>query len=104
MNLNKHWLPLRRFAASPNRWYNLNSLLNNPEILPVNLLGLAIETAENEGHSVFVVRKIGSSGQTNEGLSVLPECEADLMGLQFGDPSAQGERLLCDTGRVITWD
>ena len=90
MNLQQHWLPLRRFAASPDRWYNLNSLLNGPEWLSKIYLGMALNEAEQGGHSVFVVRKIGVKTGDETGLSVLPECQADLMGLQFGSPSSGG--------------
>ena len=88
MNLQQHWLPLRRFAGSPDRWYNLNSLLNGPEWLSSTYLSLAINTAEDEGHSVFVVRKAGDNDAQKIGFSALPECQADLMGLQLGSPSA----------------
>lgn len=89
MNLSQHWLPLRRFAGRSDRWYNLNSLLVSPEWLSSEYLSLAINTAEDEGHSVFVVR--GKDTQEQEqGISALPECQADLMGLQMGLPSAGG--------------
>lgn len=91
MHLSDHWLPLRRFGGSPDRWYNLNSLLRAPEWLSSEHLSLAINTAEQEGHSVFAVRKIGSSDDS--GLTVLPESQADLMALQLGSPPtpASGE-------------
>lgn len=90
MNLSQHWLPLRRFAGSTDRWYNLNSLLVSPEWLSSTYLSLAINTAEDEGHSVFVVRKAGDRGEQENGFSALPECQADLMGLQLGSPSSRG--------------
>jgi ataxin-3 len=90
MNLSQHWLPLRRFAGRSDRWYNLNSLLVGPEWLSSTYLSLAINTAEDEGHSVFVIRKAGSEEAQEQGFSALPECQADLMGLQLGSPSAGG--------------
>jgi hypothetical protein len=51
---------------------------------------MALNEAEQGGHSVFVLRKIGAKAGDETGLSVLPECQADLMGLQFGSPSAGG--------------
>ena len=51
---------------------------------------MALNEAEQGGHSVFVLRKIGAKAGEETGLSVLPECQADLMGLQFGSPSAGG--------------
>jgi ataxin-3 len=62
---------------------------------------MVLEQAEKEGYSVFVVRKArheggegtGSGegqGWTDGGIGVLPECIADRMALQLGEPSGRG--------------
>ena len=108
LNLAQHWLPLRRFSLDPHapgakrRWYNMNSFLpGRPEWISPTYLRMVLEQAEKEGYSVFVVRKArheggegtGSGegqGWTDGGIGVLPECIADRMALQLGEPSGRG--------------
>ena len=101
MNLASHWIPLRRFSphpqtsASTKRWYNLNSFLpNGPEWISPTYLRLVLTQAEQEGYSVFVIRKrTKTAGDEKEGegwgdggVGVLPECEADRIAMAFGEP------------------
>jgi ataxin-3 len=61
---------------------------------------MVLEQAEKEGYSVFVVRKAKKEGEgsgigegkgwTDGGIGVLPECIADRMALQLGEPSGRG--------------
>ncbi|KAJ9123418.1 hypothetical protein QFC22_001620 [Naganishia vaughanmartiniae] len=90
LNLASHWLPVRRFASSPNRWYNLNSFLANPEWISPTYLKMVLQQAEQEGYSVFVVRSFDVHAmQEGMVLSLLPECQADLIGLEMGDPTGR---------------
>lgn len=91
LNLSSHWLAVRRFASSPNRWYNLNSFLQHPEWISPTYLKMVLQQAEEEGYSVFVVRSLDAlAGQQDAmTLSLLPECQADLIGLEIGDPSGR---------------
>lgn len=61
-NYKDHWLTIRRLG---NQWFNLNSLLNGPELISDTYLTLLLAQLKNEGYSIFVV------------LGELPECEAD---------------------------
>nr|XP_018260941.1 ataxin-3 [Kwoniella dejecticola CBS 10117]OBR83099.1 ataxin-3 [Kwoniella dejecticola CBS 10117] len=118
LNLSSHWFPLRRFSTFPpdhtaiKRWYNLNSFLPQPEWISPTYLRLVLTQAEEEGYSVFVVRK-GTQG-TKEGenagegegwqdggIGVLPECLADTMAVELGEPvgrsGAMGEAARCES-------
>jgi ataxin-3 len=104
LNLASHWIPLRRFSPHPptsgstKRWYNLNSFLpNGPEWISPTYLRLVLAQAEEEGYSVFCVRKAtpgGAEGQDigegtgwgDGGVGVLPESEADRMAVVLGEP------------------
>ncbi|ODN95187.1 ataxin-3 [Cryptococcus wingfieldii CBS 7118] len=106
LNLASHWFPLRRFAPNPphavaiKRWYNLNSFLpNGPEWISPTYLRMVLTQAEEEGYSVFVIRKNSPGGQDSEepltgegagwadgGIGVLPECLADTMAVTLGEP------------------
>lgn len=104
MHLSSHWIPLRRFApadAPPSankRWYNLNSFLpGGPEWISPTYLQLVLQQAEQEGYSVFVVRRAGDSGRDgldfgegsgwgDGGIGRLPECLADRMAVELGEP------------------
>ena len=80
----------------------MNSFLpGGPEWISPTYLRMVLEQAEKEGYSVFVVRKArheggegtGSGegqGWTDGGIGVLPECIADRMALQLGEPSGRG--------------
>ncbi|WWC91646.1 uncharacterized protein L201_006592 [Kwoniella dendrophila CBS 6074] len=104
LNLSSHWFPLRRFSTYPpsksanKRWYNLNSFLNQPEWISPTYLRLVLTQAEQEGYSVFVVRKnVNGNGTTaandeegqgwkDGGIGILPECLADTMAIELGEP------------------
>ncbi|KAJ3163444.1 Ataxin-3 [Geranomyces michiganensis] len=64
-NLQEHWFTLRRFGGSSKRWYNLNSMYQEPAYVSETYLTLLLAQLQNEGYSIFVV-----NGQ-------LPQCEAD---------------------------
>lgn len=61
-NYKDHWLTIRRIG---NQWFNLNSLLNKPELISDTYLALYLAQLQNEGYSIFVV------------FGELPECRAD---------------------------
>jgi hypothetical protein len=91
LNLQNHWLPIRRFS-SPNRWYNLNSFLDAPQWISPTFLAMVLSQAEEEGYNVFVVRPLdptalgdGENGTT----SALPESQADLVALELGEPDGR---------------
>nr|KAJ3422674.1 Ataxin-3 [Polyrhizophydium stewartii] len=75
-NLDQHWFTLRRFGASPERWYNLNSLLPEPKYVSETFLGMLISQLESEGYSIYAV------------IGALPQCEADVLALQRPKPPA----------------
>ena len=73
---------------------------------------MVLTQAEQEGYSVFVVRK-GNSQQSNEGesqdageghgwgdggVAVFPECQADLFALQLGEPVGRSGGMLNTSG------
>lgn len=58
----QHWLTIRRIG---HQWFNLNSLLNGPELLTETYLCLYLTQLRQEGYSIFSVQ------------GVLPACEAD---------------------------
>nr|XP_019010271.1 ataxin-3 [Kwoniella pini CBS 10737]OCF49052.1 ataxin-3 [Kwoniella pini CBS 10737] len=103
LNLSSHWFPLRRFSTFPpdhtatKRWYNLNSFFPQPEWISPTYLRLVLTQAEEEGYSVFVVRKRTQGTKEGEnagegqgwqdgGIAVLPECLADTMAVELGEP------------------
>ncbi|WVQ84709.1 hypothetical protein IAT38_006865 [Cryptococcus sp. DSM 104549] len=104
LNLSSHWFALRRFAPTPphsaasKRWYNLNSFLpNGPEWISPTYLRMVLTQAEEEGYSVFVIRKAGpgtsegmeageGEGWGDGGVGVLPESLADRMAVELGEP------------------
>lgn len=61
-NYKDHWFTIRQLG---NQWFNLNSLLNKPELISDTYLALFLAQLKNDGYSIFVV------------LGDLPECEAD---------------------------
>ncbi|GHJ85960.1 hypothetical protein NliqN6_2362 [Naganishia liquefaciens] len=104
LNLSSHWLAVRRFASSPNRWYNLNSFLQHPEWISPTYLTMVLQQAEEEGYSVFVVRSLDVHAGQQEAmtLSLLPECQADLIGLEIGDPSGRESHATSSTYASVT--
>ena len=63
-NLENHWFTLRRFG-SKNLWYNLNSVLDEPEYVSNTYLSLLLTQLKSDGYHIFVVR------------GDLPQCETD---------------------------
>jgi len=63
-NYREHWFTIRRLGQ---QWFNLNSLLEGPELVSNTYLGEFLAQLQQEGYSIFIVQ-----GQ-------LPECEADLV-------------------------
>ena len=61
-NYKDHWLTIRRLG---NQWFNLNSLLTQPELISDTYLSLFLAQLKNDGYSIFVV------------FGDLPECDAD---------------------------
>lgn len=61
-NYRDHWFTIRRLG---NQWFNLNSLLNKPQLISDTYLALFLAQLRNEGYSIFVV------------FGDFPECEAD---------------------------
>ncbi|WVR07737.1 hypothetical protein IAU60_004780 [Kwoniella sp. DSM 27419] len=120
LNLASHWLPLRRFAPNPphasatKRWYNLNSFLPAPEWISPTYLRLVLSQAEEEGYSVFVVRRATpgtaqgehsgeGQGWEDGGIGALPECLADTMAVELGEPvGRQGSAKSGGVGGVTT--
>jgi ataxin-3 len=73
-NLSDHWFTIRKIGK---KWYNLNSLLDNPQELSYFYLSLYIETLMSSGWSVFVVRgqlpPVNPNTITSEGARWVPE-------------------------------
>lgn len=61
-NYRDHWLTIRKIGK---QWFNLNSLLNRPELISDTYLALFLAQLRNDGYSIFTV------------LGELPECTAD---------------------------
>ncbi|CAI8011121.1 Ataxin-3 [Geodia barretti] len=71
-NHESHWLTVRRLGQ---QWFNLNSLLKEPELISDTYLSLFLHQLQMEGYSIFVV------------VGVLPPCEADqVLSLIRADP------------------
>ena len=79
----------------------MNSFLPQPEWISPTYLRMVLEQAEKEGYSVFVVRKAsgGNHGQGGDaeadgegvgwmdgGVAQMPECLADTMAVELGEP------------------
>jgi len=63
-NYRDHWFTIRKLGYE---WFNLNSLLKQPELISDTYLSLFLAQLKNDGYSIFVV------------LGDLPECRADKM-------------------------
>lgn len=61
-NYRDHWFTIRRLG---NQWFNLNSLLSQPELISDTYLSLFLAQLRNDGYSIFVV------------IGELPDCDAD---------------------------
>ncbi|KAL0588069.1 Ataxin-3-like protein [Plecturocebus cupreus] len=61
-NYEQHWFTIRKFGKL---WFNLDSLLEGPELISDTYLALFLSKLQKEGYSVFVVK------------GDMPDCEAD---------------------------
>ncbi|XP_013400841.1 ataxin-3 isoform X2 [Lingula anatina] len=61
-NFKEHWLSIRKLG---HQWFNLNSLLTEPELVSDTFLAMFLMQLQQEGYSIFVI-----TGH-------LPDCEAD---------------------------
>lgn len=71
LHMENHWFCIRSFKINNDRgesvaFFNLNSLLSQPEYMSSLYLSEYLKQMENEGYSIFVVK------------GTLPECPADL--------------------------
>merc|ERR1719273_2893458 len=63
-NFREHWFTIRRLGS---QWFNLNSLLEGPELVSNTYLGEFLAQLQQEGYDIFLV--------TGD----LPPCDADLV-------------------------
>lgn len=61
-NYKDHWFTIRKLGQ---QWFNLNSLLDKPQLISDTYLSCFLAQLKNEGYSIFVV------------FGTLPDCEAD---------------------------
>ncbi|XP_066589720.1 ataxin-3-like [Prorops nasuta] len=61
-NYKGHWFTIRKLG---NQWFNLNSLLNGPQLISDTYLAMYLAQLLQEGYSIFIV------------IGTLPQCEAD---------------------------
>jgi len=80
-NYREHWFAIRRLG---NQWFNLNSLLEGPELVSNSYLGEFLAQLQQEGYSIFLVT------------GTLPECDADLVLQAVPAVQAVPPRLLSD--------
>jgi len=80
-NYREHWFTIRRLGS---QWFNLNSLLEYPELVSNTYLGEFIAQLQTEGYSIFIVK-----GQ-------LPDCDADLVLQAVEAVQTRPPRLLSD--------
>lgn len=80
-NYREHWFTIRRLGS---QWFNLNSLLEGPELVSNSYLGEFLAQLQQEGYSIFLV----TGG--------LPECDADLVLQAVPAVQAAPPRLLSD--------
>ncbi|KAI9204415.1 Josephin-domain-containing protein [Polychytrium aggregatum] len=65
LNLDSHWMALRKFGIQRPRWFNLDSTLHAPQPISDTYLAMLLMEYRDRGYSVFVVR------------GVMPDCQAD---------------------------
>jgi len=101
-NYREHWFTIRRLGS---QWFNLNSLLEGPELVSNTYLGEFLAQLQQEGYDIFLV--------TGE----LPESDADLVLQAVPAVQAAPPRLLGDVessgagkkgrageaGKGVTW-
>ena len=52
ISLREHWFTIRRLGS---QWFNLNSLLEGPELVSNTYLGEFLAQLQHEGYSIFLV-------------------------------------------------
>ncbi|BGP48641.1 hypothetical protein JCM10450v2_004517 [Rhodotorula kratochvilovae] len=72
LNHQLHWFSIRRFGPSPERFYNLDSCIPQPQWISAMYLGLTLREAERQGYSIFAVVPAPESAITG-----LPQCSAE---------------------------
>jgi len=82
-NYREHWFTIRRLGS---QWFNLNSLLEGPELVSNTYLGEFLAQLQQEGYDIFIV-----TGN-------LPECDADLILQAVPAIQAAPPRLLGSAG------
>ncbi|KAJ1563237.1 Ataxin-3 [Cladochytrium tenue] len=96
LNLDQHWLTLRRFGHSKDRWYNCNSLLPAPRHVSEVYLSALLDQLETEGYSIFVVRPADPAAPG------LPPSEADAYAAAVPVPPREpAPAQQADTGRTL---
>jgi len=80
-NFREHWFTVRRLGS---QWFNLNSLLEGPELVSNTYLGEFLAQLQQEGYDIFLI--------TGD----LPPCDADLVLQAVPAVQAQPPRLLSD--------
>ncbi|XP_054716248.1 LOW QUALITY PROTEIN: ataxin-3-like [Uloborus diversus] len=75
----EHWLTVRKIGA---QWFDLNSLLEGPQLVSSTFLSLYLAQLQEEGYSIFIVE------------GALPECPADRPLLARPAVQGRGPRLL----------
>merc|ERR550532_2708870 len=80
-NFREHWFTIRRLGS---QWFNLNSLLEGPELVSNTYLGEFLAQLQQEGYDIFLV--------TGD----LPPCDADLVLQAVPAVQAEPPRLLSD--------
>eukprot|EP00088_Acartia_fossae_P013727 TRINITY_DN17264_c0_g1_i3.p1 TRINITY_DN17264_c0_g1~~TRINITY_DN17264_c0_g1_i3.p1 ORF type:complete len:584 (+),score=150.03 TRINITY_DN17264_c0_g1_i3:187-1752(+) len=80
-NYREHWFTIRRLGT---QWFNLNSLLEFPELVSNTYLGEFLAQLRQEGYSIFILK------------GDLPECDADLVLQAVPAVQTTRPRLLAD--------
>ncbi|KAF9784337.1 Josephin-domain-containing protein [Thelephora terrestris] len=106
LNLNEHWFTLRRFGAAPTdvddpdpgqgHWFNLDSFLRKPEWVGSLYLSMVLQQSEQDGYSVFAVKRSDPS-QT----AALRETEADTLAARLPDPNNGTSSLAVGTSQAL---
>ena len=80
-NFREHWFTIRRLGS---QWFNLNSLLEGPELVSNTYLGEFLAQLQHEGYDIFLVTgevslHIYNKKIFDEIIFQLPPCDADLV-------------------------
>ncbi|KAK8741707.1 hypothetical protein OTU49_002352, partial [Cherax quadricarinatus] len=68
-NFKEHWLTVRKLG---HQWFNLNSLLSQPELISNTYLALFLTQLQHEGYSIFVVDGSLPPSEADEKLRLHP--------------------------------